>query len=318
MPTYRNLLIHTLAFDAGAATLEDLEAMAKRAVALGASGLELLFHPMPVHPAKDVASVFRKTGCTKASLCIFLPGDGSLGDPLNPAAFPKGKAKTFELIQKGTRYVQELRSAGIEIDVIDGPFCYLLGKQDYPPGALKELVSFMEFVSRYAGDEGVRLALELLQESEDGVIRRAKVLAQLIHEIDSPAFGGHLDTFHLVKNGDQPAEAIKLIGPRLFHFHANGIGADRATEGRIPCGCRNYQYHGSRQSYTDTIDWAGIRVALQDSGAELDKLLICLEPFSEKACQAIPPLRNGVVPFTDDSQLVESVKNLAAAGLLVE
>ena len=141
MKTYNNLLIHTLAFGVPQ-TLDDVRLYADRAAGLGASGLELLFEPLPVFPPKEVVRIMKTAGLSKATLCVFIPGDGSFGDPLSL----KNRWSTVNLVRKAANHLCDLREGGLKIEVIDGPFAFVLGKTDYPPGALCEVVNFVRLV----------------------------------------------------------------------------------------------------------------------------------------------------------------------------
>ncbi len=310
---YKNLLIHMLAFGAGARTIKELDHIASRAATLGASGLELLFHPMPVLPPDRVAKVFKRHGLRKASLCLFFPQDLSCGDP---TSVEEG-SNAVKHVRRAVEYVCRLRDEGIKINVIDGPLNIVLGRgaQEYTSLAVINTAIFSRSLSVAVGEMlGITFCSEVLQRSEDGLIRTSARMGQLVTAVASSAFKMHLDTFHTVKNGERLGEVIKRFGPHIGHLHLNGIGKDRAREGRIPCGCRDFEIDGRR--YTDTIDWKRVRHQLSAAQVDLNKVLVCLEPFHEKACQAIPPLREGVVPVTNDWQILESVDNLAAAGIL--
>lgn len=304
---YKNLLIHTLALSGPVKNADELKRIAETAVSLGAAGIELLFRPLQDIYPRVIAETLRSAGCTRASLCVAQLGDKD-GDPLikelrGPAAW---------LVKDAIVHVAELRNEGLNIDLVDGPWAYVLGKQDYPENATNEMVEFIKPIASIAERARVRLALERLQPSEDGVIRTMSRLKEVIDRVASPNVGIHEDTFHCMRNGEIPADAIETAGKKLFHFHANGIGAN-PDHGRIPCGCHDYNIGGT--TYTDVIGWATVSVAI---GNTETAPLVCIEPFSEEACVAIPPLRTGIVPITHLDQLLESIKNLAEAGILIK
>lgn len=313
---YSNLLIHTLAFGAGTRTVSELNGIAKRATALGASGLELLFHPMPVLPACEVAAVFKRHGLARASLCLFYPEDLSCGDPTTK----EGRELALHHATRAADYVCLLQDNGIDVRVIDGPVNIVLGRKAkyYAKDAFSETLIFTEHLAEIAERAGVTFCSEVLQCSEDGLVRTSKRMEELVvrgHSCYPYCFEGHIDTFHFVKNGEKLGNVFRRLNPFIGHLHCNGIGKNRTKEGRIPCGCNDFEINGRR--YTDTIDWKRVRRQLEAVVMPPVPILICLEPFHEEACKAIPPLREGVVPVTDDSQIAESVRNLAAAGLLL-
>lgn len=304
---YKNLLIHTLALSGPVKNADDLKKIAETAVSLGAAGIELLFRPLQDMYPRVIAETLRSAGCKGASLCVAQLG-GETGDPLikglrEPAAW---------LVKDAIVHVADMRDEGLDIDLVDGPWACVLGKQDYPKGAMDEVVEFIKHIAGVAERAKVRLALERLQPSEDGVIRTMSRLKEVVDRVGSEYVGIHEDTFHCMRNHEIPADAIEMAGKRLFHFHANGTGSNQ-NHGRIPCGCCEYSIGGTK--YTDVVGWATVSSAL---GITETAPLVCIEPFSEEACVAIPPLRTGVVPITHLDQLRESIKNLAAAGILTK
>lgn len=311
MKTFKNLGIHTLAFGAGTPDVKALRHMVRRAVALGASSFELMYEPMPVLPAKEVAQVLREEKCPKASLCVFHP-DGELKGGTGVGGH-SGFSRMFGAIN----YVADIRDEEVEIDLIGGPWAIELGKtyiQSLRDEDLSFLIWFAKKVAERAAERNVRLALEFLQHSEDGLVRNAITAAEIVTVVGAPNLGVHLDTFHVMKNRDNLKEAIEILGSKIFLIHANGIGKDRDTEGRIPCGCTDLVLGGKGRR--DITPWPKVKEWLNESGVSKE-VTICLEPFSETACAAIPPLRNGVIPITSETELALSILNLDTAGLLV-
>ena len=98
-------------------------------------------------------------------------------------------------------------------------------------------------IARYAARRGVTVCVEPLNRFETDFINTVDQALEMLDEVDSPALGIHLDTFHMnIEEKSQPA-AIRRAGKRLKHFHA--CGCDRGTPGN------------------DHIDWAGIAAALK-------------------------------------------------------
>jgi D-psicose/D-tagatose/L-ribulose 3-epimerase len=104
---------------------------------------------------------------------------------------------------------------------------------------------------------GLKLAVEPLNRFETDFINTTAQALALVKDIDSPAVGIHLDTFHMNIEEKSLSEAIRQCGPLLWHFHA--CGSDRGTPGN------------------DHTDWEGIVKALQHVGYEKD---IVIESFT--------------------------------------
>jgi D-psicose/D-tagatose/L-ribulose 3-epimerase len=66
----------------------------------------------------------------------------------------------------------------------------------------------------------VKLALEPLNRFETDMINTVSQGIQLIQDVGRDNLGFHLDTFHMHLEEKNSAEAIRLAGDRIFHFHA--------------------------------------------------------------------------------------------------
>lgn len=112
-------------------------------------------------------------------------------------------------------------------------------------------------VADYAGERGVRLALEPLNRFETSFLNTTEQALDVIDQLDSPACGLLLDTFHMNIEEKDLAAAIRAAGSHLAHFHA--CGSDRGAPG------------------ADHLDWLAIATALR----EIDyRGPICIESFT--------------------------------------
>ncbi len=85
-------------------------------------------------------------------------------------------------------------------------------------------------LAAYAGDHGVRLAMEALNRFETDLINVVEQGLTMVEAIGSPHVGLHLDTFHMHLEERNSGEAIRQAGERLYHFHA--CENDRGVPGR--------------------------------------------------------------------------------------
>lgn len=101
-------------------------------------------------------------------------------------------------------------------------------------------------LAAYAGDRGVRLALEGLNRFETDLINVVDQGLEMVGMIDSPNVGLHLDTFHMHLEERDSAAAIRRAGERIYHFHA--CENDRGVPGR------------------GQVRWPDVAAALSDTG----------------------------------------------------
>ena len=101
-------------------------------------------------------------------------------------------------------------------------------------------------LAAYAGDHGVRLAMETLNRFETDLINVVEQGLAMVEAIGSPHVGLHLDTFHMHLEERNSGEAIRRAGERLYHFHA--CENDRGVPGR------------------GQVRWSSVATALDDIG----------------------------------------------------
>lgn len=109
----------------------------------------------------------------------------------------------------------------------------------------------------YAGERGVRLAVEPLNRYETSLINTVAQGLELIELVSSDACGLLLDTYHLNIEERDPAAAATAAGSRIAHVHA--CGTDRGAPGR------------------DRFDWPGFLGALRGAGYGGS---LCIESFT--------------------------------------
>lgn len=137
--------------------------------------------------------------------------------------------------------------------VVGGPMYGAVGKTPAPDRAARQrerdlAAAELRPLAAYAGDRGVRLALEGLNRFETDLVNVVDQGLAMVEAIGSPHVGLHLDTFHMHLEERNAGDAIRLAGDRLYHFHA--CENDRGVPGR------------------GQVRWPAVAAALGDVGYE--------------------------------------------------
>ncbi|MBI3619322.1 sugar phosphate isomerase/epimerase [Candidatus Peregrinibacteria bacterium] len=269
--------------------LTDAVAKAKSA---GASVFELIFHALNQMSATETASALKAGGMSRAIMCIFFPpgkdnAPPPLGDPLSDEESPFQQAVTN--FRQTFGFILELRTLGIEIDLIVGPSCWVLGK-DYELSQdelNRRILRFYQTLEPDLKAAGVRVAIELLRAGEDRVVQNIDTTIQIVDMLNSKIsgdlFGVHYDSFHFEERRFEQGVCIRRLGKRIFHLHLNGSG-------RRPAGGQD-----------DTIDWSGqngVIPALKEVG--VDGLTATNEPFCALVRANSPELGTGLPDPVDE------------------
>jgi len=156
-----------------------------------------------------------------------------------------------DLIASTQDYIRTCIDAAVTVgsNVVAGPLYTPVGKtwrmdDAERAAAVDRLVEALRPLADYAGERGVRLAIEPLNRFETSFLNTAAQTMDVVDRVDSPAVGVLLDTFHMNIEEKDQAVAIRLAGDKLVHFHA--CGNDRGAPG------------------ADHIPWEAITAALHE------------------------------------------------------
>jgi D-psicose/D-tagatose/L-ribulose 3-epimerase len=136
-------------------------------------------------------------------------------------------------------------------EVVCGPMYSSVGKDhiESEEGRREEwtrAVTGLREMAVYAQTKNVKLAFEPLNRFETDMVNVVSQGMKLIEDVGMPNLGFHLDTFHMHLEEKNSAEAIRLAGDRIFHFHA--CENDRGVPG------------------TGQVHWQEIAKALKETG----------------------------------------------------
>ena len=124
-------------------------------------------------------------------------------------------------------------------------------------GCLSRLVEGLKPVAAYAGEHGVRLAIEPLNRFETSLLNTFDQVLEVLTMLDSPACGVLAVTFHMNIEEKSVVEAIRSARGQLVHVQA--CGNDRGAPG------------------ADHVDWLAFAGALAEVGYAG---AICIESFT--------------------------------------
>ncbi len=135
--------------------------------------------------------------------------------------------------------------------VLAGPLNSAVGKArmlspDDRRSERQRAVEGLREVADYAGERGIKLALEPLNRWENDMLNTVDQGTDLCAAIDRDNVGLLLDTFHMNIEEKRIGDAIRSAGSLLVHFHA--CENDRSAPGSAH------------------VDWSEVRDALRDAG----------------------------------------------------
>jgi len=178
-----------------------------------------------------------------------------------------------DLIAPTQEYIRTCIDAAAIVgsSVVAGPLYTPVGKtwrmdDAERTAAIDRLVEGLRPLADYAGERGVRLAIEPLNRFETSFLNTAAQTMEVVDQLDSPAVGVLLDTFHMNIEEKDQAAAIRLAGDKLVHFHA--CGNDRGAPG------------------SDHIAWREIAAALHEIGYDGAMVIESFTPDNQTIARA--------------------------------
>lgn len=264
--------------------------------------LELACNPINGMTARETAEAVLAAGIKQVSYCRFYPDDESLGDPLGLGELGDLAITTFE---KDVAFIKELRQAGLIVQFITGPSCFVLGK-DYSyldkQTLRQRLIRFVSMQATITEGQNVTVCLEYLRPNEDSAIGGINEMLSLLEAINKPQIGLHADVFHMLQRGETPWVTIRNAGKHLKYLHAHG-------HNRIAPG----MYTGLMDS-TDSVNWHLIGRALNEIGYQGP---VVPEPFGQAIRDQVSSLGEGLPPAVEAHQYYQDAfAHLQSAGVL--
>jgi D-psicose/D-tagatose/L-ribulose 3-epimerase len=229
---------------------ERLASLAPRVRSLGFDVIELPVETLGDWDPGQAAELLAEQGLG-ASLCAAMPaGRDLLTDAAEVAATQDFLRRCIDSAER------------IGAPVVGGPIYSAVGRTwrleaDERRATIGRLTAALRPVVDYAGEHGVKLALEPLNRYETSLITTTAQGLEVVEALGSPALGLLLDTYHMNIEEKSPADAIRLAGRDLLHVHASA--SDRGAPG------------------ADHVDWPAIATALAEVAYDG---VLCIEAFT--------------------------------------
>jgi D-psicose/D-tagatose/L-ribulose 3-epimerase len=218
----------------------ELEAVARRIAGWGFEAIEIPLEQEGDWDPVAAREVFDEVGLTPIVGAVWPPGRELVAAPPDVVASTQGYV----------RHCVDVAVAAGSSTVI-GPIYTSVGRlwrisPDERRALVRDLRETLRPVADYAGERGVRLAIEPLNRFETSVFNTTAQILELVEGLPPESVGLNLDTFHMnIEEKSIPA-ALREAGDRLIHLHT--CGNDRGAPGR------------------DHIDWDGMKTALLEIG----------------------------------------------------
>lgn len=217
----------------------DLE-LFDRAHDMGFDILEIAPVNLDTFPLKKVKKAAKDTGL-EVNINFALPAEAN---PISPDA--DVRRKSVELSKRVVDVCAEL-----DADVYCGAnYCawtYLTGKPRSEDEWFWGIECYRE-ICEYAASVAPELilAVETLNRFESHYLNTASDALRFVKNVGMDNATVHLDTFHMIREEDDMAEAVRACGDRLGYFHA--CGSQRGTPGN------------------DMTPWVDVLTAVKDTG----------------------------------------------------
>lgn len=185
------------------------------------------FEITPVEPDRFPAAKVRQIA---NDLGMTVNVNFALGAETNPASpDPAVRTKSIETSKK---VIDLCNEAGVEI-YCGANYCawnYFTGKRRTDDEWQWAVESYRTICAYAAETSNLILGVETLNRFESYFINTAAEALRFVEEVGLPNATVHLDTFHMLKEEDNVAAAIRHCGSRMSYFHA--CGSQRGIPGR--------------------------------------------------------------------------------------
>ena len=200
---------------------EPIETGIARLAGFGYDGVEFVGEPSENDPVAIREQLDRHNIAASSIISIFTPERDivSSDESVRAHAVDYVKANVDYAVALGAEVVTFTPTACMKI----AAEVELAQEWDWAVGAAKA-------VAAYAGDRGIRIAVEPWNRYETYLITRTHKAVEFVDEVGAPNIGVMADTFHMSIEEPDIAAAIRNAGHRLAHVHL--ADSNRAAPGQ--------------------------------------------------------------------------------------
>lgn len=191
-----------------------------RLARFGYDGVEIVGEPETMD-AGEIASSLAEHGIAASSICAIYTPERDL------------VSSRSDVRRAAVAYVKECvdfaERLGAEVVSVTPTACMKIRPEAEIEQELAWAEAGIREAGHYAGEHGIRLAVEPWNRYETYLLNRVAQSAALVEKIDLPSVGCMADTFHMAIEEDDIAAAIRQLRSRLYHVHF--ADSDRAAPG---------------------------------------------------------------------------------------
>jgi D-psicose/D-tagatose/L-ribulose 3-epimerase len=169
---------------------------------------------LPIFDPQHVDTAMIRTALTASGLaCTVSTSMPSHASILDAERIPAGLAYLEQIIRQ---------AAALQASIVCGPLILPVGElrgRGYLPSEWEQAVRSLRQAGEIAATHGVVLALEPLNRFETFFVNTSEDAVRLMDEVNHPAVGLLLDTFHMHIEEKSTVAAIHHAARHLRHFH---------------------------------------------------------------------------------------------------
>jgi sugar phosphate isomerase/epimerase len=200
---------------------EPIEHGIARLARFGYDGVELVGSPQQLDAGK-VADLLAAHGIAASSIC------GLYGPETDFASSSEATRRNAVAYVKSC--VDFAARVGAEVISLTPTACMKIRPEADIATEVAWAVEGVREAGEYAGEHGVRIAVEPWNRYENYLINRVEQSLEFVERVDVESVGCMADTFHMAIEEVSAADAISLAGQRLYHVHF--ADSNRAAPGR--------------------------------------------------------------------------------------